>query len=435
MFEGLRAGLYRAAMMALATACAAAMTDTTETPPEGASGVAKTAPSSEENALVARGRYMTAAADCAPCHQDPRTGAEFAGGRALPTPFGTLLSANITPDDQTGIGQWTDTQFEAAVREGRLPDGARLYPAMPYVYYRKLSHEDLLAIRAYLRTVAPVRHAVTTNQLPFPFNIRAGMHLWDALYFKDEPFSPDPSESPAWNRGAYLVQGPGHCAACHTSKNFLGADRADRNLQGYSLQGWFAPNITGDEKRGLGGWSVPQIVALLKNGHSAMASVSGPMGEVVIHSTTRMSDEDLDAIAVYLKGQRSQPMARTPVAASDPQMKAGAAIYHDVCSACHQHDGQGVPYMVPNLSKDPAVASGDASSIVQVLLHGDEGLATPGEPTGASMPSFGWKLSDEQLAAVATYIRNSWGNAAPATPEKEFRKARAATQGPKGAAQ
>ncbi len=373
---------------------------------------------------IARGRYLTIAADCAGCHTDPQNGRPYAGGRSIETPFGNVLAANISPDQQTGIGRWSNAEFDAAVRGGKMPDGSRLYPAMPYVYYSRMSKDDVLAIRSYLNTIAPVHHSVHSDQLPFPFDIRAGMRLWDALYFNPRVFQPDSSKSGVWNRGAYLVTGPGHCAACHTPKNRLGGDERDRALQGYAIQGWFAPDITNDSKRGLGDWSPQDIVGYLKSGHSRFAGASGPMGEEISNASSQMSDADLLAIATYLKEQPGQNPQETPVSARDPAMVAGAAIYEDLCSACHQQDGRGVPYLFPDIADSASVASEAPTSIIRVVLTGAKTVATNDEPTGPAMPAFGWQLSDAQIAAVTTYVRNNWGHAAAATSVSEVRKAR-----------
>jgi mono/diheme cytochrome c family protein len=388
-------------------------------------GVAGQLPTGQDFAEIERGRYLTAVADCTACHTDPADNRPFAGGRPVQTPFGSVLAANITPDEQTGIGHWTFEQFDAAVRGGRRPDGKRLYPAMPFVYYSRMSRSDVNAIRAYLATVAPVHKQVESNQLPFPFDIRWGMRLWDALYFKEEPFKPDPSRPEAWNRGAYLVQGPGHCAACHTPKTWLGGDRKDESLQGYSLQGWFAPNITNDPSRGLGNWSSADLVAYLKTGHNRFAGAAGPMAEEVVHSSSRMTDSDLSAIATYLESEPSGSVASDkPLAATNPVMTSGAAIYQDLCSACHRHDGSGVPYLIPDLSHSASVQSREATSMLRVVLEGAQTAATVDEPTGPAMPAFAWQLDDAQIAAVTTYLRNSWGHAAPATTPGDVRKAR-----------
>jgi mono/diheme cytochrome c family protein len=381
-------------------------------------------PSGQDFAQVERGRYLTAVGDCAACHTDPSATGQFAGGKPVETPFGIVLSANITPDGETGIGNWTNAQFDAAMRLGRGPDGTHLYPAMPFPYYTRMTHEDVLAIRAYLNTLPPVHNPVKSDQLPFPFDIRASMGMWDALYFKPGTFKPDSAKSAQWNRGAYLVRGPGHCAACHTPKTTLGGDRSDQHLQGYSIQGWFAPDITGDPAFGLGHWSLEDVVAYLKTGHNRFAAASGPMAEVVADSSSKMTDADLEAIAVFLKNQPGEKASGTPLAAHDPKMVSGAAIYRDLCSACHQEDGTGVAYLIPNLAQSSSVASREPTSLLRVVIHGAQSVATAGEPTAPAMPAFGWQLSDAQIAALTTFLRNSWGHAAPAITADDVHKAR-----------
>ena len=376
---------------------------------------------------IERGRYLAIAGDCASCHTAPGSGQPFAGGRPIETPFGVVVGANITPDPETGIGAWSDELFVRALSEGKGRDGQLLYPAMPYPYYTKLTESDALAIRAYLNTVAPVRNAVVSNKLPFPFDVRQGMTAWNALYFKSGEFKPDAAKSPEWNCGAYLVEGLGHCGACHTPKTTLGGDDHARALQGYALQGWFAPNITNDNERGLGGWSVADIVAYLKNGHNPVTASTGIMAEEITLSSSHMTDADLTAIATYLKDLPGQTAVPPPAAisASDPNMVAGSAIYADECSACHGLDGKGVPYLFPSLAGSPNVRSTDPASLVRILIEGARSVATAGEPTGPGMPSFAWKLSDDQAAAVLTYIRNSWGASASVVPASQVAQGRA----------
>jgi mono/diheme cytochrome c family protein len=336
-----------------------------------------------------------------------------------------VVGANITPDLETGIGAWSDQLFVRALREGKGHDGQLLYPAMPYPYYTKLTESDALAIRAYLNTVKPVRSAVVSNKLPFPLDIRQGMAAWNALYFTNGEFKPDPTKSAEWNRGAYLVEGLGHCGACHTPKSALGGDDRSHAFQGYALQGWFAPNITNDAERGLGGWSVADIAAYLKNGHNPTSASTGIMAEEITLSSSHMTDADLAAIATYLKalpGQTAAPAAA--ISASDPKMVAGGAIYADECSACHGPDGKGVPYLFPSLAGSPNVRSTDPASLIRVVIEGARSVATAGEPTGPGMPSFAWKLSDDQAAAVLTYIRNSWGASAPIVEASQIAQAR-----------
>ena len=373
---------------------------------------------------IQRGRYLVTAADCAACHTRPDGGAPFAGGRPIETPFGNVIAANITPDKQTGIGAWTDEDFDKALRQGIRPDGSRLYPAMPYTSYTKMTRQDVDAIHAYLSTIPPVHHAVDSDALPFPFNIRFGMKVWDFLFFKSGTFEPDHTKSGEWNRGAYLVQGPGHCGACHTPKNFAGADKSGEYLQGANLQGWFAPDITNDNRRGLGRWSPEQIERYLKTGHNAISGATGPMSEEIAHASSHMSDDDLKAIATYLKSVPGRNDEQQPIAADDPQMKAGAAIYRDQCSACHQIDGKGVADLFPSLAASSQVRSDDPTTLLRIILQGARSVATKKEPTGPGMPSFAWQLTDAQIAAVATYVRNSWGAAAPAVSASSVESSR-----------
>ncbi|MGB6603770.1 MAG: cytochrome c [Steroidobacteraceae bacterium] len=411
---------WRVALVAAAGALAAACAP--RLPTAEAQGAH---PSEQDFAQIERGRYLAVAADCAACHADPGGSGALSGGRPIATPFGTVVAPNITPDRVSGIGGWNDAQFDGAVRLGRAPDGKWLYPAMPFPYYSHMSAGDVAAIHAYLKTLAPVRHAVQADQLPFPFDIRAGMRLWDALYFKPGVYHADPAKSAEWNRGAYLVRGPGHCAACHTPKSHLGGDRAREPLQGYALQGWFAPDIAGGQLLGLGLWSTDDVVAYLRTGHNRFAAASGPMAEEVADSTSRLAPPDLSAIAVYLKNEPDEAAHRgVPFDAREPAMQSGAAIYADMCSACHRDDGKGVPYLFPNLADSSFVASNDPTSLVRVLIHGAQSVATRDEPTGPAMPAFGRQLTDDEIAAVATYVRNSWGHAAPTVSANDVRKVR-----------
>jgi mono/diheme cytochrome c family protein len=368
---------------------------------------------------IERGRYLTIAGDCASCHTVPG-GEPFAGGRSIETPFGVVVGANITPDRETGIGAWSDATFVSALREGRGHRGEYLYPAMPYPYYTKVSERDALDIRAYLNTVKAVHNPVVSNKLPFPFDVREEMAGWNALYFKSGEFKPDATKSAEWNRGAYLVEGLGHCGACHTPKTTLGGDDMAHAFQGYPLQGWFAPNITNDNERGLGGWSIADIASYLKTGHNPATGSTGIMAEEISLASSHMTDADLSAIATFLKslpGQTGSPPA--PLSASDPAMVAGGAIFADACSACHGMDGKGVPYLFPSLAGSPNVRSADPASLIRVLIEGARSVGTAGEPTSPGMPSFAWKLNDDQAAAVLTYIRNSWGSSAPAVSAQQ----------------
>jgi mono/diheme cytochrome c family protein len=378
----------------------------------------------QDFAQVERGRYLAVASDCASCHTVAESGQPFAGGRPIETPFGNIVAPNITPDRATGIGAWSDDAFDAAVRRGLRPDGSRLYPAMPFTAYTKMSRDDVLAIRAYLNTLEPVRHAVEANTLPFPFNIRAAMRAWDALYFKEGEYKPDPQKPPAWNRGAFLVDGPGHCGACHTPKSFLGGDKTSQYLQGSALQGWFAPDITNDSRRGLGNWSVDEIAAYLRTGHNGVTAATGPMAEEIALASSHMTDGDVHAIATYLKSLPGRQDGPQPLSADTPDMVAGQAIYRDQCSACHGLEGKGVPRLFPAIADASSVRSSDPATLIRIVLRGARSVATDAEPTSPGMPAYGWQLDDAQVAAVLTYIRNSWGAAAPAVSAQDVGRAR-----------
>jgi mono/diheme cytochrome c family protein len=364
---------------------------------------------------IERGRYLAVLGDCAGCHTAPG-GAPFAGGLALQTPFGTLVAPNITPDPDTGIGNMTNDDFLATMHEGRGHNGKRLYPAMPYPAYTKMTDDDVLAMRAYFATIAPVKNHVVSNQLPFPLNIRLAMAFWNGLNFTSGRYQPNPQKSAAWNRGAYIVEGPAHCGTCHTPKTLLGGDKNNVALTGATLQGWFAPDITNDMRKGIGGWSTDDLVQYLKTGTNKWTLASGPMAEAVLHSTSQMNDEDILAIATYLKdsGEGVANAKPAAVAASTSVMRAGAAIYKDSCAACHRDSGEGDAHLFPRLAGSALVQSDDPTTLARVVLHGTRAVATAGAPTGPAMPAFDWRLDDAQVAAVLTYIRNNWGNAADA---------------------
>jgi mono/diheme cytochrome c family protein len=355
----------------------------------------------------------------------PQKSQPFAGGRSIETPFGKIVAPNITPDMETGIGSWTDDQFDNAVRKGIGRNGERLYPAMPFNAYTKMSREDVLAIRAYLNTVTAVYNPVVANTLPFPFNIRTSMRVWDGLYFKEGEYVADPHKSAEWNRGALLVDGPAHCGACHTPKTFLGGDKTAQYLQGSPLQGWSAPNITNDARTGLGGWSVEEVADYLKTGHNRVTAATGPMAEAVDLSTSKMTDDDVRAIATYLKSLPGDGKPQTAIAASVPEMAAGGAIYRDQCSACHGLDGKGVDRLFPSVANSSMARADDPTTVIRIVLRGARSVATDKEPTAPGMPSYGWQLKDDQVANVLTYIRNSWGNAAPAVSPDEVARLRA----------
>jgi mono/diheme cytochrome c family protein len=362
-------------------------------------------------AEVERGRYLTAAGDCQACHT-AKDGTPFAGGRPIETPFGVIYSPNITPDRDTGIGAWSDDQFYRALHEGIAADGDYLYPAFPYPWYTKVTREDADAIRAFLDTLPPTRNKRPENQLAWPLNNREVMAGWNELFFNPGTFVPDATKSAEWNRGAYLVEGLGHCGACHTPTNVFGAAEKTSRLQGGTLQDWYAPSLAGDLRTGLGAWRADEITAFLKTGHNARTAAYGPMSEVVTFTTSKLSDADVAAIAAYLKDMpagTSQPQPEKP---DQSIARSGEAIYVDNCSACHRMNGEGVSGMFPSLKGDAVVQSSKATTVVRLVLSGGRSVPTASRPTSLSMPSFGWKLSDEQIADVVSYVRSAWGNSA-----------------------
>jgi mono/diheme cytochrome c family protein len=381
----------------------------------------------QEFTQIERGRYLAVLSDCASCHTVAGSNQPFAGGRAIETPFGNIVAPNITPDIETGIGSWSDDAFDAAIRKGQRRNGSRLYPAMPYTAYTKMSRDDVLAIRAYLNTVTPVHNDVVANTLPFPFNIRASMRVWNTLYFNQGDYKPAPQKSAEWNRGAFLVDGPGHCGACHTPKTFLGGDRTDQYLRGGFLQGWSVPDITGDARVGVGAWSAEDLVAYLKSGHNRVSAATGPMAEVVSLSTEQTTDPDLKAIATYLKslpGKQDHPQT---LPKEDPAMVAGTAVYRDQCSSCHGIDGKGVAKLFPSIADSPMVKSDDPTTSIRIVLRGARSVGTKAEPTAAGMPSYGRQLNDAQVAAVLTYMRNNWGDAAAPVEAADVARVRSDT--------
>jgi len=369
------------------------------------------APPSPNAAMIAKGRYLAALGDCASCHTR-EGGPALAGGFALNTPFGTIYSANITQDKTTGIGSWSQTDFERTMNEGQDNHKRNLYPAMPYPSYTHVTKGDVDAIFAYLKMVKPVHYTPPPNRLQFPLTIRPLLFFWNWLYLRHGPIAVPARASPQWVRGAYIVQGLGHCGACHTPKTIFQGDKYDDALQGDVLDNWFASDLTGDPRAGLASWSAADIVEFLKTGRNARSSASGSMSPVIVHSMSKMSDTDLKAIAVYLKSvpeAKSETQPQHPAAAL---MAQGRAVYVDECSACHKMDGAGVARFFPPLRGNANVQQTDPTTLLHYILTGTQTATTSARPTPFSMPTYAWKLNDDELAALATYIRNSWGNAA-----------------------
>jgi len=366
-------------------------------------------PDSAPNAdAVRRGQYLARVGDCLSCHLAPG-GQPFAGGYGLNTPFGVIYASNITPDRETGIGAWTADDFYRALHDGVGAGGEHLYPAFPYPWFERVSRADSDALYAYLRTVPAVHANPPANALPFPLNIRAAVMGWNLLFFKHTAFTPDPGQSAEWNRGAEIVTGLGHCSGCHSPTNQLGGVIASRDLQGATLDNYVAPDLTANPRTGLGAWSVDEVAEYLKSGRNDRANAGAAMADVITYSTSLLTDADRHAVAVYLKSLPASPDAGAE-APDAGAMQRGAAIYLDVCSACHLENGVGQPTIFPPLGRNSVVQQDDATGILRMILAGDRTGPAPGRPSPLTMPSFAWKLSDAEAADVATYIRNSWGN-------------------------
>lgn len=325
------------------------------------------------------------------------------------TPFGTIYSTNITPDKETGIGKWSETDFYRTMHEGLDRQGNHLYPAMPYAWYTRMTPDDVRDVKAYLDTLTPVRQVNREPDMPWPMSDRSVMAVWNKMYFNKGTFVGDSKKSPQWNRGAYLVEGPGHCGACHTSTNFAGAPTG-KPLHGGLLVGSFAPSLAGGLRDGLGSWTPDEIVEYLQTGSNAKSAPAGAMAEVVANSTQYLSDSDLLAIATYLKDVPS-PKSETASDDLDKDTRSlGAAVYADNCAACHMSGGQGQPHAFPPLKGSSAVQAAKPDTMIRVVLGGAGIPATDAKPTGLKMPAFDEKLDNAQIAAVVSYIRNAWGN-------------------------
>ncbi len=380
-----------------------------------------------DDSLVERGRYLSVLGDCAACHTSSVQGSKpYAGGVSIRTPFGLLIGANITPDVETGIGQWTIDDFQRAMSHGIGHDGVRLYGAMPFTAYTKVTREDNRAIWAYLQTLQPVYNRVESNQLSFPFNIRSSLIVWNWLNFDQGAFIPDLTKSADWNRGAYLVTGLGHCGTCHTPKNHLGGDEENKFLQGSVIDGWMAPDITLNNYTGIAQWTIDDIMTFLKTGINRYDMALGPMAEEIKDSSNHWSDADLKAVAVYLKssGLDSRKIAPEHIKINNISMIAGKTLYAAHCSVCHSHNGGGEEGQYPRLANSPLIVSSNAISLIHVVLAGGHSVDIDPNADASSMPSFARKLSDTDVANVLTYIRNSWGNSATAVNSSDVKSLR-----------
>jgi mono/diheme cytochrome c family protein len=389
----------------------------------------------------AAGLYMARAADCVACHSTPDS-RPFAGGLKMGTPMGDIFTTNITPDKQTGIGAYTLADFDRAVRKGIARDGHRLYPAMPYPSYAKLSDRDLAALYDYfMHQVAPVHQQNRPSEIKWPLNMRWPLAIWDALFLDTQPFVPNPSQDVAWNRGAYLVEGAGHCGACHTPRGIAFQEKAldssdSQFVSGAVLDNWTAVSLRGESSLGLGRWSQADIVAFLRNGSNAHAAVFGPMIDAYNNSTQYMSDADLQAVAVFLKSLAPAAKGDVPYRYTNASAQAllqyhdigaGAQAYRAQCMGCHGADGAGIGALFPPLGGNANLLAADPSSVINLILNGAIPLVQQGTPAPYRMAPYRLVFDDRQVADIATFIRQSWGNQAGPVSADQVAKIRART--------
>ena len=367
------------------------------------------------------GQYLATAGDCISCHTSPG-GKPFAGGLKMANQFGYLLTPNITPDVLTGIGSYSKDDFFRVLHNGVNKKDQDLYPFMPYVSYTKVTREDSDKIYDYLRTVQAVSNPIEVNHLDFPFNIRASMIVWRELFFKEGTYKTDPAQSKAWNRGAYLVEGLGHCSSCHSPRNLMGAVENSKAYTGSVIDGWYALNLTSNPLTGLGKWSAEDIARYLKTGsYKDKTTALGPMEEVVHNSTSKLTDSDLLAMGTYLKSIPSNSSLSESRKKVDANDLVGAKLYIDNCSGCHQSSGRGITGVIPPLAGNPVVMAAQPNNIIKVMIRGIQ-MRDGYIP----MPSFASRLNDQEIVEITNYVRSSWGNGAtPNTTKALVEKIRA----------
>jgi mono/diheme cytochrome c family protein len=387
-----------------------------------------------------KGEYLARAGDCIACHS-VRGGRAFAGGLRMGTPMGVIYSTNITPDPETGIGNYSLQDFDRAVRFGVAKDGHHLYPAMPYPSYARISDEDIAALYTFfMKEVPPVNQANKPNEIPWYLSPRWPLAVWNFIFARTGAYAARQDHDAAWNRGAYLVEGLGHCGACHTPRGFAFQEKAldDANsayLQGAELDAWSAPNLRGDRRTGLGGWSQDDIVAFLRSGHNDKSVAFGSMLDVVNNSTPYLADADIRAMAVFLKSLPATEQqaefayddAATKVLQSGKPQPAGAATYLGSCAACHGVDGKGQTPFMPPLAGNPAVLDANPVSLINLVLNGADPLVVRGVPDAYRMPQFRLQLNDEAIAQVLSFVRAAWGNGAAAVATEQVKNLRPVT--------
>lgn len=405
--------------------------DSTSVPPEEKTGTTA-ADSGSLRLRQERGRYLAQLANCMGCHT-AQGGQPYAGGKELPTPFGTFITSNITPDKQTGIGNWNEQDFWKALHEGKSRDGRPLYPAFPYTEYTKISREDSDAIFSHLQSLAPVAQENPSGRIQFPYNFQPLLSLWRFIYFKPGVYQANSGQSGEWNRGAYLVQGLGHCSACHAERNPLGAvvgAAGGETLGGGQIMGsnWYAPSLTSSFEAGSAGWPLDEIARLLTTGVSLKAATSGPMADVVRQSLQHLTAEDARAMAVYLKSLPESAQPPFPPQTINEQgrvwLERGSAIYEKHCTDCHGSSGEGAPGIYPPLAGNRGVVMTPPVNAIRSILIGGYPPSTSGNPRPYGMPPFAQVLRDDEVAMVLSYIRTAWGNAASLVTRDQVDKSR-----------
>ena len=381
---------------------------------------------------IERGKYLALAGNCASCHTT-ENGEFMAGGLPFETPFGKIYSTNITPDSGTGIGNWTGEQFLDSMRRGVRPNGEHLYPVFPYTAFTKITNEDVAALFAYLKSIPAIRQETKENEVSFPFNQRWLMSVWKMVYFDERVYETDKSKSAEWNRGAYLVNALAHCSACHSPRNLLGAENSDMAMTGGvffdkvpsgSVRPWSSPNLT-SAPSGLGLWVHEEVTAYLRTGRNSFVETFGPMNEVIMNSTRNLNDGDINAMTIYLKSLPSKE-TDTGSTANNKVLGMGRTLYNLHCGTCHLPTGLGDEEVAPRLAGGSLVVqTSNPASFINVILDGPE---SPDPPLPAKwrnpMEDFRYLLDDEEIAALASYVRNSWGNTAGKVTAKQVAKQR-----------
>lgn len=387
-----------------------------------------------------KGEYLARAGDCIACHA-VAGGKPFAGGLKMGTPLGAIYSTNITPDPETGIGNYTFEDFDRAVRAGIAKDGHRLYPAMPYPSYAKITDDDLHALYDFfMKEVPPVKQPNRPSEIPSYLSFRWPLAIWDAVFTKSGAYTAKPDHDAAWNRGAYLVEGLGHCGSCHTPRGWVFQEKAlddssGAYLQGAALDAWSAPDLRGDVRTGLGGWSQADLATFIKSGHNGEAVAFGSMLDVVNNSTPYLSDDDVNAMAAYLKSLPATAQqaafayndATTTDLLEGKPPQGGGTTYVGYCMSCHGADGKGQSPYIPPLAGNPVVLDGDPSSLINLALNGAEPLVVKGTPDAYRMPQYRVQLTDDEIAAVLSFVRAGWGNGATPVASDQVKALRPVT--------